>query len=355
MTQVDLDLDYDDVNEEVVREALASAGCSSRKGQRRVARHVLTPAHSLIVSSHVQLHWPHSITRAVSLSRSVRFLLAEVSTLAANKRTTKRLAKRLLPIGFSAPQIKVVVQSFEWRERKLESLKKDTADTSGTHTDGVPADLVKRLFCEEDTLADSVGLWREHEVAAARTARLSVSLEEMLDEMDQQMDQRSAGSLRAIRTDSSTETEANVVAQSASHQEPSASTQSVASAPSPREDHLNNDSDGFGSDDSCEVDTATLRLTTAELQRVTQTEIAEGRPPHLIYTKQNWVPNSARTNCMRCPQRFSFFHRRHHCRRCGHLLCAACSSNRVVITDSGSRKAQRVCSRCLENLMQTVA
>ena len=48
---------------------------------------------------------------------------------------------------------------------------------------------------------------------------------------------------------------------------------------------------------------------------------------------------------------FTFTKRRHHCRRCGKLFCWKCTESRVVIVDSGKKKAHRVCDDCQSNLI----
>ncbi|XP_067681511.1 uncharacterized protein [Haliotis asinina] len=53
--------------------------------------------------------------------------------------------------------------------------------------------------------------------------------------------------------------------------------------------------------------------------------------------KEDWVPDSAASNCMVCNERFSMFNRRHHCRRCGRVVCATCSSKRTIIDGESSR------------------
>eukprot|EP01127_Copromyxa_protea_P023244 TRINITY_DN8657_c0_g1_i2.p1 TRINITY_DN8657_c0_g1~~TRINITY_DN8657_c0_g1_i2.p1 ORF type:complete len:117 (-),score=8.22 TRINITY_DN8657_c0_g1_i2:104-454(-) len=51
-----------------------------------------------------------------------------------------------------------------------------------------------------------------------------------------------------------------------------------------------------------------------------------------------WVQDSDHEDCQLCRLPFSFFNRRHHCRRCGRLLCSNCSPKRI--------EGFRVCVKC---------
>uniref|UniRef100_H2Z1X7 FYVE-type domain-containing protein n=1 Tax=Ciona savignyi TaxID=51511 RepID=H2Z1X7_CIOSA len=63
-----------------------------------------------------------------------------------------------------------------------------------------------------------------------------------------------------------------------------------------------------------------------------------------------WVPDSEAEECMRCKKtRFTALQRRHHCRRCGFVVCQGCSSKKVVIKNQ-SAKPLRVCDTCLTSL-----
>lgn len=44
--------------------------------------------------------------------------------------------------------------------------------------------------------------------------------------------------------------------------------------------------------------------------------------------RAHWLPDSAVTQCGSCSQGFSLRHRRHHCRSCGGIFCAACTAYR---------------------------
>ncbi|ERE51061.1 pleckstrin homology domain-containing family F member 1 [Cricetulus griseus] len=63
-----------------------------------------------------------------------------------------------------------------------------------------------------------------------------------------------------------------------------------------------------------------------------------------------WIPDKATDICMRCTQtRFSALTRRHHCRKCGFVVCAECSRERFLLPRL-SPKPLRVCSLCYREL-----
>lgn len=67
-----------------------------------------------------------------------------------------------------------------------------------------------------------------------------------------------------------------------------------------------------------------------------------------------WVPDSQAPICMKCEVKFTFTKRRHHCRACGKVFCAACCSlkSRLMYMD---RKEARVCVTCHHALMNAQA
>ncbi|KAM4605493.1 zinc finger FYVE domain-containing protein 9 isoform 1-T2 [Polymixia lowei] len=63
-----------------------------------------------------------------------------------------------------------------------------------------------------------------------------------------------------------------------------------------------------------------------------------------------WVPDSQAPICMKCEVKFTFTKRRHHCRACGKVFCAACCSLKCRLTYM-DRKEARVCVTCYSALM----
>ncbi|XP_068193388.1 pleckstrin homology domain-containing family F member 1-like [Antennarius striatus] len=59
-----------------------------------------------------------------------------------------------------------------------------------------------------------------------------------------------------------------------------------------------------------------------------------------------WIPDRVTHKCMRCFHNFSQTKRRHHCRKCGFLVCNACSKKRMLIEHIHATKKLRVCKIC---------
>ncbi|KAF6736147.1 Zinc finger FYVE domain-containing protein 9 [Oryzias melastigma] len=62
-----------------------------------------------------------------------------------------------------------------------------------------------------------------------------------------------------------------------------------------------------------------------------------------------WVPDSQAPVCMKCDVKFTFTKRRHHCRACGKVFCAACCSLKCKLAYM-DRKEARVCVTCHSTL-----
>lgn len=59
-----------------------------------------------------------------------------------------------------------------------------------------------------------------------------------------------------------------------------------------------------------------------------------------------WIPDVEAPRCMSCQANFTVVKRRHHCRNCGKVFCARCSSNSVPLPKFGHIKPVRVCNKC---------
>ncbi|XP_042593060.1 zinc finger FYVE domain-containing protein 26-like isoform X4 [Cyprinus carpio] len=68
-------------------------------------------------------------------------------------------------------------------------------------------------------------------------------------------------------------------------------------------------------------------------------------PPEKTPDRKDWIPDHKQHICMVCRrERFTMFNRRHHCRRCGRLVCHSCSSRKMAV--EGSEEPVRVCDQC---------
>ncbi|KAG6594254.1 uncharacterized protein IUM83_13842 [Phytophthora cinnamomi] len=74
-----------------------------------------------------------------------------------------------------------------------------------------------------------------------------------------------------------------------------------------------------------------------------------------------WVPDVSVDTCMLCRTEFGFWIRRHHCRRCGAVVCDGCSGSRTKfiykeITPSKLAEEDcRVCDACIRVIDEKLA
>ncbi|RXG69118.1 Zinc finger FYVE domain-containing protein 9 [Armadillidium vulgare] len=62
-----------------------------------------------------------------------------------------------------------------------------------------------------------------------------------------------------------------------------------------------------------------------------------------------WIPDVEAPNCLECDIKFTIIRRRHHCRGCGRVLCAACCHFKAPLPYM-DYKEDRVCATCLQIL-----
>lgn len=64
-----------------------------------------------------------------------------------------------------------------------------------------------------------------------------------------------------------------------------------------------------------------------------------------------WVPDSLVPNCMICDSAFSFFNRKHHCRKCGACICKKCFKK--IIIPNRDPEPLGVCTKCFDKISAT--
>ncbi|XP_072923516.1 zinc finger FYVE domain-containing protein 16 isoform X2 [Hemitrygon akajei] len=64
-----------------------------------------------------------------------------------------------------------------------------------------------------------------------------------------------------------------------------------------------------------------------------------------------WIPDCEAPNCARCHAKFTFTKRRHHCRACGRVFCAACCYQKCKLQYLENKEA-RVCADCYSTIQK---
>jgi hypothetical protein len=59
-----------------------------------------------------------------------------------------------------------------------------------------------------------------------------------------------------------------------------------------------------------------------------------------------WAADSTQNQCTLCDSKFTMIKRRHHCRKCGSLVCASCSPHRLLLKNIDPLHSVRVCNTC---------
>lgn len=67
-----------------------------------------------------------------------------------------------------------------------------------------------------------------------------------------------------------------------------------------------------------------FRVPTREAP-VMRTNSSSHSVPVAVSVGPTWQPDEEATHCCRCNATFTLFRRKHHCRRCGKVVCASCS------------------------------
>ena len=86
----------------------------------------------------------------------------------------------------------------------------------------------------------------------------------------------------------------------------------------------------------------TLRLTKHGWKMV-----REGERGVFDLDEPEWTVDNKYEKCEYCTAKFSLLVRRHHCRRCGKLLCGKCCNHKVQLWRMGFLDPQLVCNTCV--------
>ena len=73
------------------------------------------------------------------------------------------------------------------------------------------------------------------------------------------------------------------------------------------------------------------RTVHQSIPRRPSTGLQFGRSQGQEVILPKWQPDNAVTKCPICNTTFSFWYRKHHCRKCGRVVCANCSPHRITI------------------------
>lgn len=86
---------------------------------------------------------------------------------------------------------------------------------------------------------------------------------------------------------------------------------------------------------------------TTDMQQSLDSLCGAFQMPAVAPTREDWVRDDDATHCMCCHRAaFTMLIRRHHCRRCGRVVCFACSAHRMRIPDLYEDVEVRVCNDC---------
>eukprot|EP00041_Stephanoeca_diplocostata_P012134 m.202385 g.202385 ORF g.202385 m.202385 type:complete len:282 (+) comp18827_c0_seq4:314-1159(+) len=89
------------------------------------------------------------------------------------------------------------------------------------------------------------------------------------------------------------------------------------------------------------------RLTDSEVQQIVTDNTAHDNRTK-PRSKPKWTPDVSSACCEECFAKFTVVRRRHHCRKCGRLLCGKCApkDNTKPILETGITTSVRHCLKC---------
>jgi FYVE/RhoGEF/PH domain-containing protein 5/6 len=102
---------------------------------------------------------------------------------------------------------------------------------------------------------------------------------------------------------------------------------------------------------------ADLRHCADEMQKRYRSNASDAARAAVVSARPVWASDDSATQCTLCAKEFSFFVRRHHCRRCGRLCCDDCSGARLPIDANPAPDAplERQCDPCAEETRRNMS
>lgn len=95
------------------------------------------------------------------------------------------------------------------------------------------------------------------------------------------------------------------------------------------------------------IDYEVIEPTSSNEASTIESSHSNFQMPREIPAKQDWTPDEAAKSCMCCQkQKFNLISRRHHCRRCGRVVCSDCSKYRSQLPEVYRDLSVRVCYDC---------
>ncbi|XP_076009242.1 zinc finger FYVE domain-containing protein 9 [Genypterus blacodes] len=174
-------------------------------------------------------------------------------------------------------------------------------------------------------LSPAEAAWPEEEAEETKPQSLpskedSVIEEKELEESALEQQEQSAGS------------EATAAPSSLTLEELCGEAQNQAQGANGQDDTNSNKSQGAGEEGAVGDCTASPMDPDNDCQADPVGILSKERAAALGEVAPEWIPDTQAQVCMKCGVRFTFTKRRHHCRACGKVFCALCSSLKFRLT-----------------------
>lgn len=99
------------------------------------------------------------------------------------------------------------------------------------------------------------------------------------------------------------------------------------------------------------LDFQIVEFNSSLSEDLTQSSLKIFQMPKEVPLRDKWVADDEAKACMCCKKsKFSLLNRRHHCRRCGRVVCADCSSHRILLPEIYHNLMVRCCEDCFQLL-----